>query len=100
MARQRIEFDSEDGTPYSEALHQLKNYGQLVADSPALAAAIAARIAEQAQLLADHALVAAAESTSERALAEELGVPRPTLQYRIKRARNRVNGNDEEDEDQ
>lgn len=97
MANRRIEFP-DDNSNYAHALRALGAYrdAEQAGDLPA-AAASADRAAQLAELLADHALLNA--TTSERALATAMGLPRPTLQYRIKRARARTdNRTDDENE--
>ena len=94
MANRRIEYDAQDGSHYSQVLNLLSAYREAIeAGNSASAAGAADRAAHLAETLADHALLDADQS--ERAIAADMGVPRSTVQYRIKRARARIHGEDQ-----
>lgn len=94
MANRRIEYDATDGSHYSQTLNLLSTYKDAIESGDMGAAAGAAdRAAHLSERLADHALVASDQS--ERSTAAAMGIPRSTYQYRLKRAHNRINGDEE-----
>ena len=102
MSRRRIEYNAADGSHYAQALNQLDAHAKSAADGQLAAAAGAAdRAAAATEHLADQALVDAADAeTSRRELAAELDVVHGTVNYRIKRARARMQGETTDEEEQ
>jgi len=90
MANRRIEFP-DDGSDYAQVLNLLIAYKDAIAAKDmGRAAGAADRAAYLSECLADEALINAAGS--ERAIAAGMGLSRSTLQYRLKRARLRSQG--------
>lgn len=88
MPNRRIEYDPDDGSDYAEALAELGTYRDAEQSGDwSRAASAADRAADLTERMADAALLHALDTQSERTVAAGMGLPRPTLQYRIKRAR-------------
>lgn len=97
MNRRRIEYDASDPSYYTEALTLLDHYrSQATTGDLATAAGSADRASHAAEQLADRALLRALTTQSERAVAAAMGIPRSTFQYRLKRARARIHGEDQD----
>lgn len=92
MVRRRIEYDPEDGTLSSAIAHTLAGYRSAHAEGWLVAAAgDADEVHKLSRQLADNALLEADEIATRRQLADGLGgVTHGTVNYRLKRAQERL----------
>lgn len=102
MTNRRITYDADDGSPYAQLLARLERYSRAVAEGEHATAVRAAEdVRRTAEQLSDRALLAAIDGhASGRSLAAALGVVHGTVQHRIKQARARLHGTNNDEENQ